>query len=90
MGALSCHGGSVRAIQPLPADLPQGIGPALPRRARLARSARSHIGIDHCPKGGQQGLPRLGIEVSIYPHHPEGSGRHGQPTPVELLLTPSL
>src|SRR5439155_6240610 len=73
-------------VQPLPADLAEGVRPALRRRPIVARAARSGLRVEDGAQRGQQGLAGLGIEVAIKPDHPEEGDRGVQPPPLPDLL----
>ena len=67
VGALASHEGAIGGVQPLPADLSQCIGPSLWRGADVP--LRSHSCVADGPKGTDDRLPGLRIQVSVHPDH---------------------
>ena len=65
MRLLAAAGPCFAAVECAPAQLDQGIGPALGRRARVAIRGRAHDGFER----GTQGGPALAVEVAVEPVH---------------------
>ena len=84
VGTLATHLRTIGPVQPLPADLTQGIGPSL--RGGALVCCASHLPIAHGPKGGDDRLSGLGIEVAVHPDHArERRGDVQAPSFVRLL-----
>jgi hypothetical protein len=72
-GPLTRHLRPVRRIQPLTADLAQGIGPSLGERSAVGPRL-ALFGIEHASERGDQDLAGLGIEVAVHSDHALESG----------------
>jgi hypothetical protein len=68
MRSLSRDGGTGSEIQPLTADLSQGIGTSLGGGTVLCLP-RASLGVHHGSERGQQDLAGLRIKVPVHPHH---------------------
>jgi hypothetical protein len=90
--SFSSHVRPIGGVQPLPADLPQGIGSTLRGRAVIALVPGTCLGVEHGSKSRQQGLSGLGIEVPVYPDHAQEGDRGVQPATLSggVPLDPSI
>lgn len=73
--AFTGHSRAIRTIHPLPADLAEGVRPALRRCSIVGVCARppARLGVEHRSERREEALARLGIEVAVDAHHaPEG------------------
>ncbi len=68
MRSLSGHGRTPSHIQPVPADLSQGIRTSL-GGGSVIFFPRASLRIDHRPQGREQGLSRLWVKIPVHPHH---------------------
>ena len=72
---LPSHLGPIREIEPLPTDLPQGVGSALRGRPALLFTTRASLRIEHGTKCDEKALTVLGIELSVEAHHAQERDR---------------
>jgi hypothetical protein len=83
--SLPGHLRPVGRVQPLPADLAQGVGPSLGQRS-VVPLPQPGLGIQNGSKGRQERFSRLRIEVTVDPNHPEERDGRMQAAPRPDLL----
>ncbi len=72
---------SVRAVEPLPTDLAQRVGPPLRGRALVIVAVRPRLGVEDRAQGGEERFAGFGVEVAVDPDYPQLRRGGVQPPP---------
>ena len=64
------------AVEPLAADIAEGVCPLVSRGPRVARVRGSGVCVQDAPNRGHERLADLGIEIAVHPDHPVQGGGH--------------
>jgi hypothetical protein len=70
MRTLTRHRLTIGQVEPLPADLPEGVHPSLSRRAGVFPIARPGVGVLDRTQCCNERLSGFRIQIAVHPDHP--------------------